>query len=172
LETGVKKLYEAMFLIDSAEAAKDWDGVIELIRKILTKVEAEIVSIRKWDERPLAYTISGCNRGTYILTYFRADGQKITEVERDVQLSDRIMRALILRADHLTEEDIAKDTPATRTEKHLTQPEESPAAPDEAKQQSPAGPSEPVPEVQTADNAAQPLQDEPVAAESGGAEAQ
>ena len=117
METGVKKLYEAMFLIDSAEAAKDWDGVLELIRKMLTKVDAEIVSIRKWDERPLAYTISGCSRGTYILTYFRADGQKITEVERDVQLSDRIMRALILKADHLTEEDIAKDTPATRAER-------------------------------------------------------
>jgi small subunit ribosomal protein S6 len=152
LETGVKKLYEAMFLIDSAEAAKDWDGILELIRKMLTKADAEIVSIRKWDERPLAYSIGGCDRGTYILTYFRADGQKITEVERDVQLSDRIMRALILRADHLTEEDIAKDTPATRAEKQITEPEEGSGAPDEAKQQ--------------------PLQDEPVAAESGGAEAQ
>jgi small subunit ribosomal protein S6 len=152
LETGVKKFYEAMFLIDSAEAAKDWDGVLELIRKMLTKVDAEIVSIRKWDERPLAYTIGGCNRGTYILTYFRADGQKITEVERDVQLSDRIMRALILKADHLTEEDIAKDTPATRTEKQLTRPQESPAVPEAAVQS--------------------PRQDEPVAAESGGTESQ
>ena len=117
METGVKKLYEGMFLIDSAEATKDWDGVIELISKTLTKADAEIVSIRKWDERPLAYTISRCNRGTYILAYFKADGQKIHEVERDVQLSERIMRALILRADHLTEADIAKETPATRVEK-------------------------------------------------------
>jgi small subunit ribosomal protein S6 len=117
LETGVKKLYEGMFLIDSAEAAKDWDGVIELIKKTLAKADAEIVSIRKWDERPLAYTISKCNRGTYILAYFKADGQKIHDVERDVQLSDRIMRALILKGDHLTEADIAKDTPATHTER-------------------------------------------------------
>ena len=117
METGVKKLYEGMFLIDSAEAAKDWDGVIELIKKTLAKADAEIVSIRKWDERPLAYTISRCNRGTYILAYFRADGQKIHDVERDVQLSDRIMRALILKGDHLTEADIAKDTPATHAER-------------------------------------------------------
>jgi small subunit ribosomal protein S6 len=159
LETGVKKLYEAMFLIDSAEAAKDWDGILELIKKILTKADAEIVSIRKWDERALAYTIGGCSRGTYILTYFRADGQKIHDIERDVQLSDRIMRALILRADHLTEEDVAKETPATRAEKQVNEPEERSAAPDEAKQQlQPASPDSRL--------ASRGGQGEPVAADS------
>jgi small subunit ribosomal protein S6 len=117
LDTAVKKLYEGMFLIDSAEAAKDWDGIMELVGKMLTKADAEIVSIRKWDERPLAYKIRGCDRGTYILAYFRADGKKNHEIEREVQLSERIMRVLILKADHLTEEDIAKATPATRCEK-------------------------------------------------------
>jgi small subunit ribosomal protein S6 len=112
LETGIKKLYEGMFLIDSAEAAKDWDGILELVKKMLAKADAEVVSIRKWDELPLAYTIRRCGRGTYILTYFRADGPKIRDIERDVQLSERIMRALILKADHLTEEDLAKETSA------------------------------------------------------------
>jgi small subunit ribosomal protein S6 len=108
LETGVKKLYEAMFLIDSAEAAKDWDGIIELITKMLNKIDAQVVLLKKWDERPLAYSIKRCVRGTYILSYFRADGRKITELERDVLLSERIMRALILRVDHMTEEDVVK----------------------------------------------------------------
>jgi len=127
LETGVKKLYEGMFLIDSAEAARDWDGIIEFITKILTKVDAEIVSIRKWDERPLAYTIKKCARGTYILVYFKVDGRKITEIERDVVLSERIMRALILKGEDLTEADIAKDTPATRAARPIPQPEAIPA---------------------------------------------
>lgn len=117
METGAKKLYEGMFLIDSAEAARDWDAVLELISKMLTKADAEIVSIRKWDERALAYPIRRCTRGTYILSYFRSDGKKIHEIERDVQLSERIIRVLILRADHLTEEAIAKDTPAISVEK-------------------------------------------------------
>ncbi|HEY5504010.1 MAG TPA: 30S ribosomal protein S6, partial [Sedimentisphaerales bacterium] len=112
LETGVKKLYEVMFLIDSAEAAKDWDGIIELVTKMLNKIDAQILSLKKWDERPLAYSIKRCGRGTYILAYFKADGLKITELERDVLLSERVMRALILRVDHLTEEDIAKQAAA------------------------------------------------------------
>ena len=112
METGVKKLYEVMFLIDSAEAAKDWDGIIELVTKMLNKIEAQIISLKKWDERPLAYSIKRCGRGTYILAYFKADGLKITELERDVLLSERVMRALILRVDHLTEEDIVKQAAA------------------------------------------------------------
>jgi small subunit ribosomal protein S6 len=135
LETAVKKLYEGMFLIDSAEAAKDWDGIIELITKTLTKADAEIVSINKWDERPLAYTIRKCSRGTYILTYFRADGGKIRDIERDVQLSENIMRVLILRVDHLAEEQIAKESTAMRAEKQGPPPADQRVTPDEAGQQ-------------------------------------
>ena len=98
METIVKKLYEAMFLVDSAEAA-DWDAVITTIKNILEKAEAEIVSIKKWDERKLAYEINGKSRGTYILCYFKAEGERVGDIERDVQLSEQIMRVLILCAE-------------------------------------------------------------------------
>ncbi len=119
-----KKLYEAMFLVDSAEAASDWDGINKLITGILERTGAEIVSTKKWDERKLAYTIKKQTRGTYILCYFKADGGKIKDIERDVRLSERVMRVLILRADHLTERDIAKEPPAMNPEKQDGQPAE------------------------------------------------
>jgi len=111
------KLYEAMFLVDSAEATADWEDINAVIKKILEKTSAEIVSIRKWDDRRLAYEINGKSRGTYILCYFRTEGGKIREIEREVQLSERIMRVLILSAEHMSQEDIEKDTPAGQTEK-------------------------------------------------------
>ena len=117
METVVsKKLYEAMFLVDSAQAA-DWDATIATLKDVLKRADAEIVSIRKWDDRRLVYEIGGKNRGMYILCYFRADGEKIQEIERAVQLSERIMRVLILSAEQMTAEDIEKDTPASRAEK-------------------------------------------------------
>ena len=124
METTVKKLYEGMFLIDSAQAAGDWDGSIKVITDVLEKSEAEIISIRKWDECRLAYEIDHKTRGTYLLCYFRADGEKIRELERSIQLSERIMRVLILKADHLTEEDMEKETPATKAEKKIEAAEE------------------------------------------------
>jgi len=112
-----KKLYEGMFLVDSAKAASDWDGINSAINKILDRVNAEVVTMRKWDDRKLAYDIRGVSRGTYILCYFRADGGQIQEIEKAVQLSEKIIRALILKTDQMTQEDIDKETPATKAEK-------------------------------------------------------
>ena len=114
METAAKKLYEGMFLVDSALAAADWDGISGLIKGLLEKADAEIVSMRKWDERKLAYEVQGKGRGTYILCYFRAGGDRISSIERGVQLSEKIMRVLILCVEHLTQEDLDKATPAMR----------------------------------------------------------
>jgi len=112
-----KKLYEGMFLVDSAKAASDWDGINAAIKKILDKAKAEIVSIRKWDDRRLAYDIKSISRGTYLLCYFRADGSQIRSIEKAVQLSEKIIRVLILNTNQMTQADIEKDTPATKAEK-------------------------------------------------------
>ena len=112
-----KKLYEAMFLVDSADAGSDWDGVIAAITKTLERAEVDIVSMTKWDDRRLAYEIKRKARGTYILCYFRSDGQNNHQIETAVQLSEKIIRVLILCVDWMTDEDIEKDTPATRDEK-------------------------------------------------------
>jgi small subunit ribosomal protein S6 len=117
LKTVTKRLYEAMFLVDSAEAASDWQGIISLIETILNRASVEIVSVRKWDECKLAYEINGKSRGTYILCYFRVEGGKIHQIERDVNLSERIMRVLILNAEHLTQADLDKETPLMAAER-------------------------------------------------------
>ncbi len=117
METVGKRLYESLFLVDSGDAASDWDGINKAIEKILTKADAQIVSVRKWDERRLAYDINKKARGTYILVYFNGDTAKISQIERDVQLSEQIMRVMILRTDKMAQKDIDKDTPAVKSEK-------------------------------------------------------
>jgi small subunit ribosomal protein S6 len=129
LENVTKRLYEALFLIDSAEAAADWDGINDHIKKLFERNGAEIISMRKWDERPLAYTIRGKNRGTYILIYFNSQTDKISSIERDAQLSERILRQIILRADHVTKEDMEKETPAMMAARPVPKPAEVVAEP-------------------------------------------
>ncbi len=128
-----KKLYEAMFLVDSADAGSDWDGVIAAITKILERAEVDVVSMRKWDDRRLAYDIKRMSRGTYLLCYFRSDGQKNQEIERDVQISERIVRVLILCVDWMTDKEIEQDTPATKVDKEKEEREAARAAAEQAK---------------------------------------
>ena len=117
MSTAVKRLYEGLFLVDSNEAASDWQGVIDAIEKIFSRAEAEVVSLKKWDERRLAYAIRKKSRGTYILTYFNADPLKISSVERDVQLSERILRVMVLTTERMSQEDIDRETPLDVVEK-------------------------------------------------------
>jgi small subunit ribosomal protein S6 len=121
VKTIEKKLYEGMFLVDSLEASSDWDGITGLIRNMIQRADGEIVTLKKWDDRRLMYPISGKERGTYILCYFKAPGPRITEIEKDVQLSERIMRALVLSAEAMSEADINRETPLELAEK-LGQP--------------------------------------------------
>jgi small subunit ribosomal protein S6 len=98
--------YEAMFLLSQATAA-DLSGALDHIREIISRGHGEIIAMRKWDERRLAYEIDGQKRGYYVLVYFKAPGVDIAHVERDCNLSEKIMRAMILRCDHMTEEAMA-----------------------------------------------------------------
>jgi small subunit ribosomal protein S6 len=145
-------MYEGMFLVDSALASSNWDGVNNTIKTILEKSEAEIVSIKKWDDRKLAYEIKGKSRGTYILCYFRVDGGKIKDIEKAVQLSEQIIRVLILNAEQMTPEDMNKETPAAEAEREKD-PDEGiqnveEEQPDDNQQDNPEEDSEPMDEIE------------------------
>jgi len=92
--------YEAMFLLGAAATAEPEKGV-ETCRGIIERHGGQIMVIKKWDERKLAYEISGQKRGTYIISFFTAPGAAVAAIERDVKLSEEILRVLVLKADHL-----------------------------------------------------------------------
>lgn len=101
------RLYEGMFLFDNA-FAHEWSAVDAEVRRLAQRIEAELLVCLKYDERRLAYEISGRKRGTYVLTYFKVNPERIRDIERDVQLSESILRAMFVRADSVTDEQIAE----------------------------------------------------------------
>ena len=109
------KTYEGMFLMDAGSA--DFETAIEPVRTVLTRNGAEVLALKPWDERRLAYEIRGRRRGLYVLTYFKAPPERIADMERDSQLDERILRMLVLRRDHLAAEQIEEDTPALASAK-------------------------------------------------------
>lgn len=103
-------LYEGMFLLHQEAVSSDFAGCVDFLKQVFERAEAELIVLRRWDERRLAYAIKGQRRGTYMLTYFRARGTQIANIERDCNLSEQVLRNMILRADHLgdTELELAK----------------------------------------------------------------
>jgi small subunit ribosomal protein S6 len=94
-----------MFLFDPA-STPDWEACRAELDRLMGRIGAKVIVANKWDERRLAYEIRGRKRGIYGLTYFEADPGKLSELERDTNLSEAVLRFLILQAEHLTEEEM------------------------------------------------------------------
>lgn len=95
--------YEGLFLFPQA-AVSDLQGAADHVLEILHRAGAEIISFKKWEERRLAYEIRGNKRGLYFLAYFTAKADKLAGIERDCSLSEKLLRAMVTRADHITPE--------------------------------------------------------------------
>ena len=102
--------YEAMFLYGPS-AGSDLDGAIKNCQSIIERHGGKIDVIKKWDERKLAYEIGGQKRGTYIIAFYKGPGKSVGEIERDVNLSEDILRVIVLKADHLNKEEMEKVEP-------------------------------------------------------------
>lgn len=99
--------YEGMFLFDTT-AAREWSAIEDEVRRLCGRIGAEVLVCVKFDERKLAYEIGRRKRGTYVLAYFEAPPERITDLERDIGLSEVILRGLVLRAEQLTDERLAQ----------------------------------------------------------------
>ncbi len=103
--------YEAMFLFNATHAGGNWETAKAEVEHILQRASAEIVHLKKWDERRLMFPISGGKRGLFVLAFFRCDGTKVAGIERDAQISESILRVLIIKADHLAMKDMEAMVP-------------------------------------------------------------
>ena len=99
----MKRKYEAMFMFDPA-VATDWDKIKAEVDRLMERAEAKVLLCGKWDERRLTYEIRGVKRAIYVLAYFEIEPSKVSILERDATLSELIVRCLLVRADHVTEE--------------------------------------------------------------------
>jgi len=109
--------YESMFLLPTGVG--DANAQQTLVRGMIERHGGQILVLKKWDERKLAYEIKKHKRGTYLLAFFKAPSKAIAPLERDVKLSEDVLRVLITRADHLNEAEMnaAEPQPIIREER-------------------------------------------------------
>jgi small subunit ribosomal protein S6 len=97
-----ERKYEAMFLLGAAATA-DVEKSVTLVRGIIEKHGGKMLVLKKWDERKLTYEIKGQKRGLYVISYFTAPSSAMASIERDVNLSEEVLRVLITDAEHLNQ---------------------------------------------------------------------
>ena len=131
-----ENVYEGMFILDSNRYARDPGGISAKIEELVKEAGGSMLVSRLWEERRLAYSIKGHRKGTYWLSYFRVSGDQIAGLNRQCQITDEILRHLVLKVDprivdalvsHAAE-DPAETSQTPKAEKSSDKEEEAVAA--------------------------------------------
>ena len=93
------RTYEGMFLLDSAQAVKDWEATVGVVTGILERYGAKMALNGKWDERKLAYPIKKKNFGVYHFWTFEVGGDVLEKLNFELRTSDVVLRSLTLNLD-------------------------------------------------------------------------
>ena len=72
-------------------------SLIRRWKKIIADNGAKVTDIDEWGKRRLAYEINDLNEGYYVLLHMEAAPEFPSELERNFQISENIMRYLVTR---------------------------------------------------------------------------
>ena len=94
--------YELMVIFHPELSEEDVAGESDRVQGYLTTADAAVTHVNRdapWGRRRLAYPIRHGGRdlrdGIYALYYFNAEPSRIEDMEREIKLSDRIIRYLL-----------------------------------------------------------------------------
>jgi small subunit ribosomal protein S6 len=71
----------------------------ERLRTLIAARNGEVVSIDPWGRRRLAYTIKGFRDGLYVITRFKMPPTEADALDRNLRLTEAIIRHLLIRPD-------------------------------------------------------------------------
>lgn len=99
-------LYETLFIIhpDHVARAKEF---VDRFRQILEGLQGVVSQADEWGLKDMAYRIQKQTRGYYILLRYRATSAAVQELERNMKLTDGVMRYLSVRLEEEPKESSA-----------------------------------------------------------------
>ncbi|MFC2172885.1 30S ribosomal protein S6 [Acidobacteriota bacterium] len=149
----MQRHYETLFIISSKIQDDDIAKVCKTMEELVVKNGGQVTKVEKWGKRKLAFEVKKHRDGYYVLLQSLGPSPMIDELERNMKLTDDVIRFLTVRIDDRLKLEAKKRKKAGIEEPPppVAQPvqEAAPEAPEEAP---PADePSEVAPEAPSAD---------------------
>ena len=90
--------YELTYIIDTALEESTRKELVEKYAELIKQNGGEIEKIDEtWGKRRLAYAINDMWEGWYVLVTFKSEGALPKEMERNLEINDKILRYLIIK---------------------------------------------------------------------------
>lgn len=108
--------YETLILIHPEQGDAGAKDVTARIRGLIEDQGGSISQVLEWGTRDLAYPIAKQRRAIYVLFEYRAGVQGLREIERNVKLTDAVLR-------FITVQQAENAPPATLRQQRSAEPE-------------------------------------------------
>lgn len=89
--------YEVLYILNASldDAAKD--ELVEKFKAVVVNGGGSVEGVDKWGVKKLAYEINYKSEGFYVLMNFEAPAELPEELERQMRISDDVMRFIVVR---------------------------------------------------------------------------
>lgn len=91
--------YEITFIVRPDVEAEDLTTVVDKVKSLVTSGGGQVAEVNVWGRRHLAYPIANVTEGQYVFMRAQMSVQMVSSLERDLRLTEQILRFLIVRAD-------------------------------------------------------------------------
>ena len=91
--------YEFTFIAHPDVEDEGLEGVTEKVSRFITEGGGQIDNIDQWGRRRLAYPIQKQREGYYVLMQVQLDTESIGELERNLKLTEEVIRYLLVRVE-------------------------------------------------------------------------
>ena len=89
--------YEVMYIIDPSLEDQARADLIARFNSLIEQNGGKIDRVDEWGKRRLAYAIDYKTEGYYVLLYITAPSTLPKELERNMQISDSVLRYMVIR---------------------------------------------------------------------------
>jgi len=96
----MKRAYEVTFIVRIDVDEATLNGTVDQVRSWIEADElGQVMKIDRWGRRKMAYEINKQREGYYVLMESQIEPQAIKELERNINLSQNILRYLVVRTE-------------------------------------------------------------------------
>ena len=89
--------YEVVYIIDPAVEEEARKALIDKLNELITGNGGSVDKVEEWGKRRLAYAIDYKTEGYYVLVNFQAEAELPRELERNLQISDSVIRYQVIK---------------------------------------------------------------------------
>lgn len=122
--------YEILYILDNGLTDENKQKIVDKFAQIVEQMGSTIVNLDKWGTRRFAYEINHKTEGYYFLMNIEANPNVPLEVERQVKITEGVIRCMIIKKDEFKLKKVKREAKPAKEELNYGAPVKDGIAPE------------------------------------------